>query len=64
MGTTNFVDWIITAAVIASGIGAVLLSLLWRHLGDETAKKDARKSRHRKPKTSSLKLQPTQKETV
>ena len=58
MRTPNLLDWIITAAVVASGIGAVLLSLLWRHLGDEAVKKVARKSRPRNPKTSTLKLLP------
>jgi hypothetical protein len=60
MGTPNLLDWIITTAVVASGMGAVVLSLLWRYLGDETVKKDARKSRPRK--TTSLKLQPARKE--
>jgi hypothetical protein len=50
MGTPNLLDWIITAAVVASGIGAVLLSLMWRHLSDDMVKKDARESRPRKKK--------------
>jgi len=48
MSHSHLTDWIITAAVIAGGAAAVLLSFLWRHVSNDMEKKDDRKPRRKK----------------